>query len=141
MWRWIGFVFLVLLLLLTAYTGLNDSLEEIHYAVGLGPWATTATQFAYGVFAILTVSAMGARHPIATRFLYGWCVTTVLTSCLAPMVYGGASIAVGLVSGVTGTLMAVLVLWIWRRSPIYLSLLAGRSNGQPRRAQSSNDPS
>src|SRR5438067_2435812 len=137
MWRWIGFVILVLLLLLTAYTGLNDGLEGAHNAMGLGQQAVTVTQLAYGVCAILALSAMGARHRIATRFLYGWCVATVVTSTLAPMVYGGASLVVGIVSGITGALIAVLVVWIWRRSPLYLSLPPANSNGQPRRAPSS----
>ena len=44
MLRWIGFVVLILLLLLTAYAGLTDGLSGIHQATGAGQWAATATQ-------------------------------------------------------------------------------------------------
>lgn len=115
--RWIGFVFLVLLLLLTAYTGLGDGLSGIRDAIGVGQWIATVAQLAYGVFAILALAAMGARHRTAIHFIYGWCVATILISFVAPIVYGGVSIAIGLVSGVTGALVALLVVWIWRRRP------------------------
>ena len=115
--RWIGFVLLVLLLLLTAYTGLRDGLNGVHHAVGVGEWTVTVAQLAYGLFAILALAAMGARHRIATPFIYGWCAGAILLSFLAPVVYGGASIAVGLVSGVAGALLALLVVWVWRHRP------------------------
>lgn len=117
MFRWIGFVLLVLLLLLTAYTGLTDGLNQIHVATGAGQWAAIAAQLANGIFAILALAAMGARHRIATLFIHGWCVTAILISTLAPIVYGGASVVVGLASGAAAALLAVLVLWIWRHRP------------------------
>lgn len=115
--RWIGFVFLVLLLLLTGYVGLRDGLTGTHEALGAGQWATTTTQLLYGVFAILTLTSMGARLRIATRFLYGWCIATTLTSGLAPVVYGGATLIVGAAGGVAGAIIAIIVLWLWKNRP------------------------
>ena len=140
-WRKIGFALICLLLLLTAYNGLREGLNMISYATGAGQWAATLTQLIYGVSAVLTLSAMGARHRLATPFLYAWCVATTLVSALAPVVYGGTSIGIGIMSGAAAALVAALVFWIWRRSPLYLSLPTGNSSGQPRRAQSSNEPS
>ena len=117
MLRWIGFVVLILLLLLTAYAGLTDGLSGIHQATGAGQWAATATQLVYGVCAILALAAMGARHRVATSFIQGWCIATILTSTLAPVVYGGANIIVGAGGGVGAALVSVLVLWIWKNRP------------------------
>lgn len=116
-WRWIGFVALVLLLLLTAYSGLTDGLENVRHVVGVGQWMTIAAQLLFGVCAILALAAMGARHGSAKRFLYGWCVGTTLTSGLAPVVYGGANLLIGFVSGAAGAIISFIMLWLWKNRP------------------------
>jgi hypothetical protein len=117
MFRWIGFVLLVLLLALTAFTGLIGGLGQIRRVAGVGQWTAATAQLTYGVCAVLSLAAMGARHRAAKWFIYTWCVATIVISSLAPVVYGGAPIAAGFASGVGATLAALLVLWIWRNRP------------------------
>ena len=77
-------------------------------------------------------------------------MTTTITGAVAPVVYGGVSIWVGVVSGLATALVCAGATRMWNRrlpkadaavvDPTQ-SLPADHSSGQPRRAQSSNDPS
>lgn len=118
MLRWIGFVFVVLLMIVSGYFGLADSLQMTQQAHGPGQWVVTATELAYSVCAVLALGAMAMRHGSATGFIRAWCVTSILTATLAPVAYGHTSPLIGLVSGVATTLLCALILWVWTYRPI-----------------------
>ena len=72
MLRSLGVGFLALVLLTSAFFGLQDAIESMRSASSLGQWVVIASQFAYSASAIFAVSAMGARSPMATGFLQSW---------------------------------------------------------------------
>src|ERR1051325_10967491 len=117
MLRSLGVGFLVLLLLACAFFGLQDAIRNIRTAGSPGEWAVIASQFAYSASAIFAVSAMGARSPMATGFLQSWAMATVIAASLAPIVYGGASIWVGAISGSSTAVIVWGVFWIWKKRP------------------------
>lgn len=116
-WRWLGFVFLVLLLTGSAFAGTIDVIGLLHDANGPGQWMVAATELAYSLCAVLALSAMGARNRNATGFLTAWCVTVVMTATVAPVAYGNTPVVIGFASGAMTAVVCAIVLWIWRHRP------------------------
>ena len=111
---------LILLLLALAYNGLYEGSLAARHAATPGMRVAAATQLLYGVFGLAALLAMGLRPAWVTPLLCGTGAASCLTAGLAPVVYGGATVSVGIVSALITAVLFVLAIWCWRnllRSP------------------------
>jgi len=107
---------LVLLLLATAYLGLVDGLGLVRQARTPLRVVATATELLYGVTAVGALVALASRHASGRYFLIVWAALLSVTAALAPPVWGGSSVAVGIESGVAAALLVGLLVWGWGRA-------------------------
>lgn len=108
--------FLVLasgLLLLIAWQGFANSLPKFSgQSLSTGQWAQTITQAAYSAFAILSiVTALWARR-WTVAMLIAWTVSVAVSAALAPIVWGGTPMFVGVISGVSSLLVGAGLGWL-----------------------------
>jgi len=101
---------------LTAYNGVVEGINATHYADTFGMKVATATQLAYGAFAVLALVAMAFRRRLVPRLLIPWGAAVVATGALAPVVYAGTSMAVGLLVGAITAIVVGLAIWAWPRT-------------------------
>jgi hypothetical protein len=104
---------LVLLLLIAAYFGLSDGFRAVREAHGPLRVLASATQLLYGLLALAALAAVGFRHRAAGPLLVGWVAALAVTNGLSPFVWGHASVAVGIKSGVITGIWLGLVVWLW----------------------------
>lgn len=71
----------------------------------------TATQLLYGIGAVAVVGALRFWRRFVFHLLVIWGGAVVATGLLAPVVYTGRPIAVGLAVGAATTLVVGVVLW------------------------------
>ena len=111
LWR---YVVIVLMLGLSAYNGLLEGTNAVRFATTPGMKIATATQLLYGVAAACALAVMLMRRQLVPMLLVAWAAGLIITGALAPVVYGGTSIAVGLAGGALMAAVVVLVTWAWR---------------------------
>jgi hypothetical protein len=114
-WRILGLSVVVLILLVTTYNGLVEGMLATRFADTPGMRVATGTQLLYGVFGAATLVALMARRSWVVGLLSGWGLAVVLTAALAPVVYGGTSLANGASAGVGAAVVVAILLWVWRR--------------------------
>ncbi|HEV8357204.1 MAG TPA: hypothetical protein VGQ17_10610, partial [Gemmatimonadales bacterium] len=100
-------------LLLTGYNGLIEGINATHVADTPGMKVATATQLLYGFAAVAAIAAIFVRRRLVFPILVGWGIALVLTGALAPVVYGGSSLGVGLAGGAVTAVLVALVLRAW----------------------------
>jgi peptidoglycan/LPS O-acetylase OafA/YrhL len=117
-WRLIGLVLLVALLLACVYNGLVEGWNELQNDDTPPMRVATATQLLYGAAALGALIALAI--PNQRRWVYPllvvWGVACTITATLAPVVYGEASWNTGAAAGLLTVLIVLLVLWGWRRA-------------------------
>lgn len=96
--------------------GLRGGVDELDGARTLGQRVATATEFGYGLCGVLAAFALWRRLRWARLALLGFAVTVTLTSALAPVVWGGATLGAGAAAAVFGALIAAGVWWLATRS-------------------------
>ena len=105
---------IVLLLLASALLGVTQGLEIVTRSTTSGQQATTTAQLVYGFAGAGALSSMLRRTRWTSRLIALWGVGVTVTSGLAPVVWGGAPIVVGVVSAAGAALSAALVWFGWR---------------------------
>jgi hypothetical protein len=115
--RWIGIGLLVLALLACAWNGLREGSRELHNDDTPAMRVATVTQLLYGALAVLALLALAvpAWRRRVFPLLICWAVATTLTGGLAPVVYGGSSLGIGVAAGALTALIAGGLVWVWHR--------------------------
>ena len=109
--RWTGVALLVGLSAL----GAQSAIGELPSAESPGQQLATATQFGYALAGLLAAGALVGGRSWSHWPLRVWAGLITLTGGLAPVVWGGTALSVGLAGGVTGAAIAVLVVWLATR--------------------------
>ena len=105
---WVATALIVALSLL----GLKSAVDQLQSAGTLGQQTTTATQFGYAVAGLVAAGGLLARRSWAGKPLWLWAGLLTVTGGMAPVVWGGAGVAVGFVAGVASAAVAALVIWL-----------------------------
>ena len=114
LWRPLRVGFVVALLLVSAYGGLVDGWSSLAGAVSIGQRITAATQLMYGVLSVACLVALVAARRLVRTLLVLWGIELTLTAALASVFWGGTSVLVAAVAGLSVALVVALVLWAWR---------------------------
>jgi hypothetical protein len=104
----------VLSLLALAWIGFSGGWSQLSEAHTLGQKTQTVCQFAYGLFALLSVVTTFRGHRWSPVSYAGWTVSITLAGGLAPVVWGDASVAIGLLSGLATLLVALALIGLLR---------------------------
>ena len=97
----------LLLLVGLAWTGLSGGINQLPQSTTVGEKAQTLTQFAYGLFALLSAATAFRGRRWARVVRAGWVVSLALAAGLASVVWGETSLAIGLLSGAAAGLIAL----------------------------------
>ena len=89
-------------------------MREWPQAETAGQQVQSASQFVYGVFALLTVVTIWWVRPLGRSSQLGWAVSVAFAGGLAPTVWGGASPLIGLLAGAASWIVAVVILRMLR---------------------------
>ena len=101
-------------LLAMAWTGVSQGINQFPQSKTAGQIAQTLTQFAFGVFAFLSlVTTFWGRH-WNYLMLAGWTLSVTLAAGLATVVWGGTSLLIGIVTGTVSFLFAFGIAWLLR---------------------------
>lgn len=100
-------------LLLSGYNGIIEGIQATHVADTPGMKVATATQLLYGFAGIAAIAAIFLRRRLVLPILVAWGIAVVATGALAPVVYGGSSLGVGLAGGAVTAVVVAFVLWAW----------------------------
>ena len=100
----------VALLLALAYTGIAGAIDQAsqstHSEYTSGQIVQTALQLAFGLLSVASIGvwfwARGWSRPV----LIAWALSLGLAGGMAPVVWGHASVGVGIISGVASLLVA-----------------------------------
>jgi hypothetical protein len=113
-WHWARLSLILAVLLFSAYNGLVEGRNAFRSIGTTGHAIATATQLAYGVFAVLALAAMRLARRATGPFLVGWGITFAATMGLAPKVYAGSTLPIAVLTGLLGSGVVLTVLWAWR---------------------------
>jgi hypothetical protein len=102
------------ILLGLTWVGLSGGLRQLPQSVTTGQKAQSAAQIAYGVLSLLMIaSALWRRQWALVQAC--WVASTTVAGGLAPVVWGGSSLALGLLSAGATLLIALGTVWLVRR--------------------------
>ena len=102
------------LLLFCGWTGITGGVHQIDESRTAGQIAQTVMQFAYGLFAVLSlVTAFWGRR-WNRAMLVAWTLSVTFAGGLAPVVWGGTSILIGFLAGAACFLVALGIAWLLR---------------------------
>jgi len=104
----------ILSLLPLAWSGFAGALSQLPDSHTLGQKFQTACQFAYACFALLSVATTFRARRWSSASYAAWAVSLTLAGGLAAVVWGDASVAVGLVSGLASLGIALGLIWLLR---------------------------
>jgi hypothetical protein len=113
----------VIVLLWLAWTGLSGGVTQLSQAQTPGQVIQTGTQFAYGLFALLSVVTTFWASRWNLLMLAGWTVSAALAGGLAAVVWGGASLLTGYVAGGAALLIGLGIAWLLRAGASSLTRL------------------
>jgi hypothetical protein len=102
------------LLLGLAWTGLSGGANQLSQSQSVGQLAQTFTQLAFGLFALLSVVTTFWARRWGLWMLAGWVVSVTLAAGLASVVWGGTSVAIGLLAGGAALLISSAIAWMLR---------------------------
>ena len=108
----------IALLVVLSILGLQSGVEQLEEASTLGQQLDTAAQFGYALAGLVAAAALLRRRSWARGPLWLWAGPITLTGGMAPLVWGGTGIIVGLAAAVLCAGIAALVLWLatWRKA-------------------------
>src|SRR5262245_22498340 len=101
----------IALLLGLAWVGVTGGMREFPAAVG-GQRLQAAFQFIYGVLSLPAAFTPFARGPWVRVIEGAWVAAVTIAGALAPVVWGGSSILIGIVAGVSTLGIGVLIIWL-----------------------------
>jgi len=108
-------VIAVILLLSLAWTGLAGGISQWSGAHSPGQVTQTVNELMSGVFALLSIVAAFWFRRGVSWMLAGLAIMVTLSAGLASVVYGGASVAIGFLSGGAALLVALGIGWMLQR--------------------------
>ncbi|MEP6999398.1 MAG: hypothetical protein ABI969_02895 [bacterium] len=107
-------VIAVIIFLTLTWLGITGGVGELSEAHTPGQVAQVFNQLAYGVFALLSVVATFWFRRWARWMLAGFAITVTLAGGLASVVWGGTSLAVGVLSAGATLPVALGIAWLLR---------------------------
>ena len=102
----------VLLLLVLAWLGLQGGIQQWPQPQSPGQRIQTVAQFAYGLFAALTVASVWLTETFGRAVRVSFLVSLSVAAGIAPVVWGGAAWWAGLVAGLAAFVIGLLILWL-----------------------------
>lgn len=108
----IGFV--VALVALCAYAGIEDGMRAFAGAQTAGQRVASVIQLLYGALSVAVLVAMAFRPGWVAALLLAWGAALAVTGGLAAVVWGEQGWAVGAAAGASVAAVAALVVWAWR---------------------------
>lgn len=106
--------FVVSIVALCAYAGLEDGLRAFAGAVTAAQRVASVTQLLYGALSVAVLLAMLFRRGWVAALLLAWGAAVTVTGGLAPVVWGEQGWGVGAAAGASVAAAVALVLWAWR---------------------------
>jgi len=107
-------VLALVLLLGFAWAGLRGGFSQLSQAATVGRKVQTFGQLAYGVFSVLSVVTTFVGRRLHAAMLIGWTLSVTVAAGLASIVWGGTSVAIGVLSGGAALLTGLGVIWLLR---------------------------
>ena len=102
----------IAVLALFAFLGVRSALATTLPDSTPGQQATTLLQWIYGALALLAIGGLLARRA-GTRFIvYAWAIAFTARNALAPVVWGGKGLLLGVVGGLVGLAIALPVVYL-----------------------------
>jgi hypothetical protein len=101
-----------LLLLGLAWNGITGGFDQISESHTPGEIAQTAFQFAFGLFALLSVVAAYWIPRWTRLMLAGFTISATLAAALASIFWGNTSLLIGVASGAGGFAIAACIAWL-----------------------------
>jgi len=131
--RVVSLAAVVVLLLLTAYTGIADGLDAFRSASADRPLerVAAAIQLLYGALAAATLLASALARRWVLPLLLAWGAALTVTGGLAPVVWGEQGALVGVLGGLC---TAAIVALAFLAARAHNRRVSGRSGGWTERA-------
>jgi len=104
----------VLLLLALTWLGVSGGIRQIPQSHTPGELIQSVAQLSYGVFSLLGVLTRLRPDRWGRLVLGCWVASMTVAGGFAPVVWGGASVGTGLVSGAAVVLVALGIVWLLR---------------------------
>jgi len=105
-------LFLALVLLLGfAWAGLSGGFSQLSQSSTIGRKVQTFSQLAYGAFSLLSVVTTFVGRRWQAAMLIGWTLSVTVAAGLASIVWGGTSVAIGVLSGGAALLTGLGIIW------------------------------
>src|SRR5215212_1987882 len=101
-------------LLWLAWIGLSGGVAQLSQSRTPGQMTQTFTQFAFGLFALLSVLTTFWARRWNRLMLVGWVISLSLAAGLASIAWGGTSLLIGSVSGMAALLIGLAIAWLLR---------------------------
>ncbi len=108
----------VVLLVAVSGLGVQAALGQLSDAATPGQWTCTWTQWAYAVAGLVAAVGIATGKSWAPIPLWIWALCITVTGGLAPVVWGGAPLLVGLAAGLTAAGIAGVVLLLIHMAPL-----------------------
>ena len=127
--RVVSLAAVVVLLLLTAYTGIADGLDAFRSASSVEPLerVAAAIQILYGALAAASLVASAVSRRWVLPLLLAWGAALTVTGGLAPVVWGEQGALVGVLGGLC---TAGVVALVFRACRSHNRGVSGRSRGR-----------
>ena len=103
----------VLVLLGLTWLGVSGGLHQLPRSHSPGEWVQSLAQLGYGTLSLLGVLTR-FRGRQGRVIVWLWLVSMLIAAGLAPVVWGGASVGIGLVSAGAVLLVAPGIVWLVR---------------------------
>jgi hypothetical protein len=107
-------VIALVFLLGLAWTGVSGGLSQLSQSHTPGQKAQTFSQLGFGVFGLMGAIATFVGRRWRGLILGCWAASLTVAASLASVVWGGTSIAIGILSGGAALLIALTTIWMLR---------------------------
>ncbi len=101
-------------MLALGWLGVSGAIAQRDELSTAGQIVQSVCQFAYGVLSLAAVLAAFRGREWLRRVLTAWLVCVTLAGGLASVVWGGTSVAIGLLSGAATFVVGWLIAWMLR---------------------------
>ena len=103
-----------LLLLWLAWTGVAQGVKQLPQSETVGQVTQSVSQLSFGLFALLSLVTTFWGRRWNTMALGGWTISVALAAGFAAVVWGGTSLAKGLLTGAAALLVGLVIAWLLR---------------------------
>jgi hypothetical protein len=103
-----------LALLFLAWNGLSGGVNQLPESDTSGQIAQTLSQFAFGLFSLLSLLTSFWGRRWNRLMLAGFTISVGLAAGLASVVWGGTSLTIGFLSGSAALAVALAIAWLLR---------------------------